>query len=91
MSPFPFGVTTLAGTLGGRGVMNPKSTQTLWLHVGTESYVAITWEDFSKVSQSSFDLNCKERGCSIAHMYSDLRKREKIGILLVVTVSSFKY
>ena len=35
MSPFPFGVTTLAGELGGRGVMNPKSNQTLWLSVGT--------------------------------------------------------
>ena len=49
MSPFPFGVTTLAGELGGRGVMNPKSTQTLWLHVRTESYVTITWEDFFNV------------------------------------------
>ena len=52
MSPFPFGVTTLAGKLGvggARGVMNPTSTQTLWLHVRTESYVTITWEDFSNV------------------------------------------
>ena len=51
MSPFMFGVTTLAGELGGRGVMNPKSTQTLWLHVGTEFYVTITWEDFLNVSR----------------------------------------
>ena len=50
MSPFLFGVTTLAGELGGRGVMSPKSTQILWLQVGTESYVTITWEDFSNVS-----------------------------------------
>ena len=77
MSPFAFEVTTLAGELGGKGVMSPKSTQILWLQVGTESYVTITWEDFSNVSR-----------VFLTFTYSDLRKREKLGILSVVTVSS---
>ena len=39
MSPFPFGVTTLAGELGGRDVMNLKSTtQTLWPHVSLRKH-----------------------------------------------------
>ena len=38
MSPFPFGVTTLAGEIGGRDVMNPRSTQTLWPHVSLRKH-----------------------------------------------------
>ena len=89
MSPFAFGVTTLAGELGAGGgdVMNPKSNQTLWLRVGTESYVTITWEDFSNVSRVPLTFTVENEVAPL-HTYSDLRKREKLGILSVVTVRS---
>ena len=73
--------------VGGGGVMNPNSTQTLWLHVGTEFYVTITWEDLLKSPEFFWPSFLRTRLLHIAHIYFDLRKREKLGILSVVTVS----